>query len=411
MILFDDDDKTSLPITLDQDAVAPARIKVIGVGGGGGNAVNRMIVAGIRGVEFIAANTDLQVLRVNKAPTKIQLGIQTSRGMGAGANPEVGRQAALEDAERIAESLTASDMVFVTAGMGGGTGTGAAPVVAKIASEAGALVVAIVSKPFAIEGRRKMRFADEGIAELREYVDTLITIPNERLYAFVDRNVAAWEAFRIADDVLRQAVQGISDLITVPGVVNLDFADVKTVMENMGMALMGTGTASGEHRAVEAAQRAISNPLLEEQSIQGARAILINVTGGEDLTLAEVNEACAIIQAAADEEANVIFGLVQDKDMKDEVKISVIATGFDAPAALASRREVSLPVTPNGARQALERGDRAERGDRDKDRERARTSPDVPAPEDHGYGVNLINVRDPREDIFDIPTFLRRQMD
>ena len=263
--------------------------------------------------------------------------------------------------------------------------------------------MAIVSKPFSFEGRRKLRYAEDGIAELREYVDTLITIPNERLYSFVDRNVTTWEAFRIADDVLRQAVQGISDLITVPGVVNLDFADVKTVMENMGMALMGTGTASGEHRAVEAAQRAISNPLLEEQSIQGARAILINVTGGEDLTLAEVNEACAIIQAAADEEANVIFGLVLDKDMKDEVKISVIATGFDAPAALASRREVSLPVTPSGARQVVDRGER--------DRERPRTAPDVPSPEDHGYGVNLINVRDPREDIFDIPTFLRRQMD
>jgi cell division protein FtsZ len=290
-------------------------------------------------------------------------------------------------------------MVFVTAGMGGGTGTGAAPVVARLASEAGALVVAIVSKPFAFEGRRKLRYAEDGIAELREYVDTLITIPNERLYSFVERNVTTWEAFRIADDVLRQAVQGISDLITVPGIVNLDFADVKTVMENMGMALMGTGTASGEHRAVEAAQRAISNPLLEEQSIQGARAILINVTGGEDLTLAEVNEACAIIQQAADEEANVIFGLVLDKNMKDEVKISVIATGFDAPAALASRREVSLPVTPSGARPA------------EKARERARTAPEAPIPEDQGYGVNLINIRDPREDVFDIPTFLRRQMD
>ncbi|HEX7615386.1 MAG TPA: cell division protein FtsZ [Thermoanaerobaculia bacterium] len=404
MILFDDEPRASLPISLNDD-VPPARIKVMGVGGGGGNAVNRMIQAGIKGIDFVAANTDLQVLRVNRAATKLQLGLTTSRGMGAGSNPDVGRNAALEDAERITQVLAGSDMVFVTAGMGGGTGTGAAPVVARLASEAGALVVAIVSKPFSFEGRRKLRYAEDGIAELREYVDTLITIPNERLYSFVDRNVTTWEAFRIADDVLRQAVQGISDLITVPGIVNLDFADVKTVMENMGMALMGTGTASGEHRAVEAAQRAISNPLLEEQSIQGARAILINVTGGEDLTLAEVNEACAIIQAAADEEANVIFGLVQDKDMKDEVKISVIATGFDAPAALASRREVSLPVTPSGARSA------ADRGDRERERERARTSPDVPAPEDHGYGVNLINVRDPREDIFDIPTFLRRQMD
>lgn len=395
MILFDDEHKASLPINLNEEASAPARIKVVGVGGGGGNAVNRMIQAGIRGVEFVVANTDLQVLRVNKAPTKIQLGLQTSRGMGAGANPEIGKNAALEDAERIAEICSGSDMIFVTAGMGGGTGTGAAPVVAKIASEAGALVVAIVSKPFSFEGRRKLRLAEDGIAELREYVDTLITIPNERLYAFVDRNVTTWEAFRIADDVLRQAVQGISDLITVPGVVNLDFADVKSVMENMGMALMGTGVASGEHRAVEAAQRAISNPLLEEQSIQGARAILINLTGGDDLTLAEVNEACAIIQQAADEEANIIWGLVQDKEMRDQVKISVIATGFEAPAALASRREVSVPVSPTST-----------------GRERARVVPPEPvAPDESGYGINLMNVRDPREDIFDIPTFLRRQMD
>jgi cell division protein FtsZ len=397
MILFDDPAPGSLPISLNDDGTPPARIRVVGVGGGGGNAVNRMIQAGIRGVDFIAANTDLQVLKVNRAASKLQLGLTTARGMGAGSNPEIGRNAALEDAERIAETLKASDMVFVTAGMGGGTGTGAAPVVARIASEAGALVVAIVSKPFSFEGRRKLRFAEDGIAELREYVDTLITIPNERLYAFVDRNVTTWEAFRLADDVLRQAVQGISDLIVVPGEVNLDFADVKTVMENMGMALMGTGTASGEHRAVEAAQRAISNPLLEEQSIQGARAILINITGGDDLTMAEVGEACAVIQQAADEEANIIFGLVRDADARDEVKISVIATGFDAPAALASRREVALPVSPSGIRPA-------EKG-------KPRAVPEPPPPEDSGYGVNLLVQKDPREDIFDIPTFLRRQMD
>jgi len=397
MILFDDPAPGSLPISLNDDGTPPARIRVVGVGGGGGNAVNRMIQAGIRGVDFIAANTDLQVLKVNRAAAKLQLGLTTARGMGAGSNPEIGRNAALEDSERIAESLKGSDMVFVTAGMGGGTGTGAAPVVARIASEAGALVVAIVSKPFAFEGRRKLRFAEDGIAELREFVDTLITIPNERLYAFVDRNVTTWEAFRLADDVLRQAVQGISDLIVVPGEVNLDFADVKTVMENMGMALMGTGTASGEHRAVEAAQRAISNPLLEEQSIQGARAILINITGGEDLTMAEVGEACAVIQQAADEEANIIFGLVRDAEARDEVKISVIATGFDAPAALASRREVALPVSPSGVRPA-------EKG-------RPRNVSEPPPPEDSGYGVNLLVQKDPREDIFDIPTFLRRQMD
>ncbi len=398
MILFDDPAPGPLSITLGEETPPPARIRVIGVGGGGGNAVNRMIQAGIRGVDFIAANTDLQVLRVNKASAKLQLGITTARGMGAGSNPEIGKNAALEDAERISQMLAGSDMVFVTAGMGGGTGTGAAPVIARLASEAGALVVAIVSKPFAFEGRRKLRYAEDGIAELREYVDTLITIPNERLYAFVDRNVTTWEAFRQADDVLRQAVQGISDLIVVPGEVNLDFADVKTVMENMGMALMGTGTASGEHRAVEAAQRAISNPLLEEQSIQGARAILINITGGDDLTMSEVGEACNVIQQAADDEANIIFGLVKDAELRDQVKISVIATGFDAPAALASRREVSLPVTPQGTR-----GEKS----------RPKTVPDavIPPPEDGGYGVNLLTQRDPREDIFDIPTFLRRQMD
>ncbi len=387
MILFEDEGSTTPAITMGEEILTPARIKVVGVGGGGGNAVNRMIQAGIRGVEFIAANTDLQVLRVNRAAQKIQLGISTSKGMGAGSNPEIGRTAALEDAEKIAEALAGSDMVFVTAGMGGGTGTGAAPVVAKLASEAGALVVAIVSKPFSFEGQRKSRFAEAGIAELREYVDTLITIPNERLYAFVDRNITAWEAFRIADDVLRQAVQGISDLITVPGYVNVDFADVKTVMENMGMALMGTGTATGEHRAVEAAQKAISNPLLEEQSIQGARAILINVSGGEDLTLAELHEACRIVQQAADDDANIIFGLVQDAAMKDQVKVSVIATGFDAPAAAVRRpaaqvaKRTRLPIA------------------------------EEPIPEDHGYGPNLVNARVPKDDIFDIPTFLRRQMD
>lgn len=387
MILFEDEGSAAPSIAMGEEILTPARIKVVGVGGGGGNAVNRMIQAGIRGVEFIAANTDLQVLRVNRAAQKIQLGVATSKGMGAGSNPEIGRTAALEDAERIAEALSGSDMVFVTAGMGGGTGTGAAPVVAKLASEAGALVVAIVSKPFSFEGRRKLRFAEEGIAELREYVDTLITIPNERLYAFVERNITAWEAFRIADDVLRQAVQGISDLITVPGYVNVDFADVKTVMENMGMALMGTGSATGEHRAVEAAQKAISNPLLEEQSIQGARAILINVTGGEDLTLAEFNEACQIVQQAADDDANIIFGLVQDPGMKEQVKVSVIATGFDAPVS--ARRAASVQPA-----------------------ERTRVPlAEEPIPEDHGYGVNLVNARTPKDDIFDIPTFLRRQMD
>ncbi|KAA0254543.1 MAG: cell division protein FtsZ [Acidobacteria bacterium] len=394
MILFEDEQRPPA-ITFGEEAPPPARIRVVGVGGGGGNAVNRMIAAGIRGVDFVAANTDLQVLRTNRAGVKIQLGLTTARGMGAGANPKVGREAALEDAERITDVLGGADMVFVTAGMGGGTGTGAAPVVAKIASETGALVVAIVSKPFGFEGRRKMRLAEEGIAELREYVDTLITIPNERLYTFVERNVTTWDAFKLADDVLRQAVQGISDLITVPGIINLDFADVKAVMENMGMALMGTGVASGEHRAVEAAQRAISNPLLEEQSIQGARAILINVTGGEDLALTEVNEACSIIQQAADEDANVIWGIVQDPEMKDQVKISVIATGFDAPNALAARREAAVAApSPAAPRPARGRG-----------------LSEPPPVDDSGFAVNLYNHRDPSTDLYDIPTILRRQVD
>ncbi len=386
MDIFGSETGSGPTITFGEELPPPARIKVVGVGGGGGNAVNRMIQMGIRGVDFIAANTDLQVLRVNRASNKLQLGVNTARGMGAGNDPKKGRDAALEDAAGIHEAIEGADMVFVTAGMGGGTGTGAAPVIARIAAETGALVVAIVSKPFAFEGRRKMRQAEEGIAELREIVDTLITIPNERLIAVVDRNVTAWDAFRQADDVLRQAVQGISELITVPGYVNVDFADVKTVMENMGMALMGTGTASGEHRAVEAAQRAISNPLLEEQSIQGARAILINVTGGLDLSMAEFNEACSIIQQAADEDANIIPGLVRDETLKDEVKVSVIATGFDAPAAAHSREKV---------------------------RAAARLERELPAePAASDMTVNWHGTRPPAaDDYLDIPTFLRRQMD
>ncbi|MCC6131488.1 MAG: cell division protein FtsZ [Acidobacteria bacterium] len=389
---IDKDARSPLTISLGEEAPSPAKIKVVGVGGGGGNAVNRMIQAGIRGVDFIVANTDLQVLRLNRAAVKLQLGVNSARGMGAGANPKLGCDAALENAEQIAEALKGADMVFVTAGMGGGTGTGAAPVVAKIASETGALVVAIVSQPFGFEGRRKLKVAEQGIAELREYVDTLITIPNEKLYAFVDRNVTIWEAFRIADDVLRQAVQGISDLITFPGEVNVDFADVKAVMENMGMALMGTGVATGEHRAVEAAQKAISNPLLEEQSIQGARAILINVTGGDDLSSSEFGEACDIIQKAADEDANIIIGLVRDAEMKDQVKISVIATGFEAPAMMPSKRMADFVIPPPPMKQ------------------RAAEKPRAPEPivnDDYGFGVNLTG----REDVYDIPTYLRRQMD
>ena len=334
MILFDETpaEQTSLPITLESVDQAPAKIKVIGVGGGGGNAVNRMIQAKLRGIDFIAANTDLQALRRNEAATKLQLGDELTRGLGAGGDPEVGRNSALEDTQRILETLDGADMVFITAGLGGGTGTGAAPILASLAAEIGALTVAVVTKPFSFEGRRRQKLAERGVEELRNSVDTLITIPNERLLSFVDRGTPLTEAFLIADDVLRQAVQGISDLITVPGEINVDFADVKTIMTGMGMALMGTGVAKGENRALEAAQRAISSPLLEETSIEGARGVLINIAGGKDLTLHEVAEAARIISESVDEEANIISGMVIDEEMTDEMKVTVIATGFDQSA-------------------------------------------------------------------------------
>ena len=334
MILFDEPpvEKSNLPITLENLDQAPAKIKVVGVGGGGGNAVNRMIQAKLRGIEFIAANTDLQALRRSEAPTKLQLGDELTRGLGAGGDPEVGRSSALEDTSRILETLDGADMVFITTGLGGGTGTGAAPILASLAAEIGALTVAVVTKPFSFEGRRRQKLAERGVEELRNAVDTLITIPNERLLSFVDRGTPLTEAFLIADDVLRQAVQGISDLITVPGEINVDFADVKTIMTGMGMALMGTGVAKGENRAVEAAQRAISSPLLEETSIEGARGVLINIAGGRDLTLHEVAEAARIISDSVDEEANIISGMVIDDEMSDEMKVTVIATGFDQSA-------------------------------------------------------------------------------
>jgi cell division protein FtsZ len=329
MITFDDSADKKLAVNFDEEQLT-AKIKVIGVGGGGGNAVNRMIQAGIKGIEFLVANTDVQAMRTSLAPVKLQIGAKLTKGLGAGANPDIGKQAALEDTERILEAMSGADMIFITTGMGGGTGTGAAPIIASLAAELGALTVAVVTKPFNFEGKRRRVQAEQGIRQLRDSVDTLITIPNERLLNFVDRATSLADAFKIADDILRQAVQGIADLITVPGEINLDFADVKTIMHGMGMALMGTGVSSGEHRAVEAAQRAISSPLLEEASIEGAKGVLINVTGGPDMTLFEVHEAASIIQEAADEEANIIFGTVIDPKMKDEVKVTVIATGFDA---------------------------------------------------------------------------------
>ena len=304
-----------------------ARIKVIGVGGGGNNAVNRMIAANVAGVEFIAANTDVQALQMSNAPVKLQLGVKLTSGLGAGANPDVGRRAALEDSDKIIEALEGADMVFVTAGLGGGTGTGAAPVIASLASEMGALTVAVVTRPFAFEGKRRMMQAERGMQELLESVDTVIVIPNEKLLA-VAKDAGFFESFRIADDVLRQGVQGISDIITIPGVINRDFADVKTTMAGMGYAVMGTAMRSGANRAVEAAMAAMASPLLEAGAIDGARGILINITGSSSLKLTEVNEASSIIQNAAHEDANIIFGAVQDEAMGDEVKITVIATGF-----------------------------------------------------------------------------------
>jgi cell division protein FtsZ len=310
-----------------EEARNDAKIKVIGVGGGGGNAVNRMIDAGMEGIEFVAANTDLQALRMSRAPIKIQLGVKLTNGLGAGANPEVGRKAALEDSDKIIEALEGSDMVFVTTGLGGGTGTGAAPIIASLASEMGALTVAVVTKPFAFEGKRRMQQAERGISELMESVDTTIVIPNEKLLG-VAQDAGFFESFRVADDILRQGVQGISDIITIPGIINRDFADVKAIMARMGYAVMGTATANGARRAIEAAQKAIASPLLEAGAIDGARGILINITGSASLKLAEVQEACTIIQSAADDDANIIFGAVLDEKMKDSVKITVIATGF-----------------------------------------------------------------------------------
>jgi len=319
-----------------------ARIKVIGVGGGGNNAVNRMIAAGVEGVEFISANTDVQALQVSNAPVKLQLGVKLTSGLGAGANPDVGRRAALEDSDKIIEALEGADMVFVTAGLGGGTGTGAAPVIASLASEMGALTVAVVTRPFGFEGKRRMMQAERGMQELLESVDTVIVIPNEKLLA-VAKDAGFFESFRIADDVLRQGVQGISDIITIPGVINRDFADVKTTMAGMGYAVMGTASRSGANRAVDAAVAAMASPLLEAGAIDGARGILINITGSSSLKLSEVNEASTIIQNAAHEDANIIFGAVQDERMGDEVKITVIATGFkqDQP----ERRERMLADT------------------------------------------------------------------
>ncbi len=319
-----------MSLTFDfDDSIAPtAKMKVVGVGGAGGNAINRMISAGLIGVEFIGINTDLQALNMCKAPIRLQIGKNLTKGLGAGANPEVGRKAIEEDRDAVFNALKDTDMVFVTAGMGGGTGTGAAPIVAEVAKDLGALTVAIVTKPFLFEGPKRMKRAEEGLQELKERVDTLIVIPNQRLLSIVSKDTRLNKAFQMADEVLYNATKGISDLISVPGLINLDFADVRTVMSEMGDALMGSAVASGEDRAIQAAQNAIRSPLLEEVSIAGALGLLVNVTGGEDLTLSEVDAAANIIQQAVGQEANVIFGAVIDEQFKDQIRVTVIATGF-----------------------------------------------------------------------------------
>jgi len=334
-----------------EEARRGAKIKVVGVGGGGGNAVNRMVSVGLSGVEFIVANTDVQALDHNKAALKLQMGSKLTKGLGAGADPNIGRQAALEDTDSIIQALSGADMIFVTTGLGGGTGTGAAPVIASLATELGALTIAVVTKPFRFEGRKRARQAEAGLEALRECVDTIITIPNEGLLSIIDQNTSFTDAFTLADDVLRQAIQGISDLILVPGLINLDFADVKTIMSGMGVAMMGTGMGEGKGRAMEAAQRAISSPLLEDSSVNGARGVIINVTGGPDMSLMEINEASCVIQEAAHEDANIIFGAVVDPSLVGKVKITVIATGFDRPSEHLVARSATLRQSSDAAMQ------------------------------------------------------------
>jgi cell division protein FtsZ len=419
------------------EELSPAKIKVIGVGGGGCNAVNRMIRAKVEGVEFITANTDLQALKLSQAPVKLQLGAKLTKGLGAGANPEVGRKAALEDTEKIIEALEGSDMIFITSGLGGGTGSGAAPVVASLASELGALSVAVVTKPFAFEGKRRMLQAEQALQELIGAVDTVIVIPNERLMETVERGTSFFDAFRIADDILRQAVQGISDIITVPGIINRDFADVKAIMSGQGYAVMGTAVATGTNRAVDAANRAIASPLLEDNSIQGAQGILINISGSSSLTLHEVHEASSVIQKAAHENANIIFGAVQDDAMKDTIKITVIAAGFkDANKKNLHQKPTFLPKTwkaeperapePTAVQQPIQYVNRVEMQQVEEEEEVVAIAPAAPqpppvvtppAPQPTVVQQVQQNLREVRNELreqmaiddLDVPTFLRRQ--
>ena len=429
----DDDtrDTTSLRLRLEEEAHSGARIKVVGVGGGGSNAVNRMVLAGLDGVEFIVANTDIQALKHNAAPTKLQIGAKLTKGLGAGADPNVGRQAALEDTEKVIQALDGADMIFITTGLGGGTGTGAAPVIASLASELGALTIAVVTKPFKFEGKKRLLQAERGLEQLRDCVDTIITIPNERLLTIIERTTSLTDAFATADDVLRQAIQGISDLILVPGLINLDFADVKTIMAGMGLAMMGTGIAEGPDRAVEAARRAISSPLLEGASVNGSRGVIINVTGGSDLSLVEVAEASAIVQEAADEDANIIFGAVVDPSLKGKVKITVIATGFGSqretrPVNSGAQTPVDMTQYAEYTRHAA---DVATAGASSRFSITRRPAFDLPlaasggggadaaplrptAPETESPVSEITELADPDFDLsstFDVPAFLRRQ--
>lgn len=393
-----------------EDILSPVRIKVIGIGGAGCNAINTMITSGLARVDFIASNTDLQALDRSLAPYKIQLGPERTRGLGAGAKPEVGRDAALESKEHIRECLEGADMVFVTAGMGGGTGTGAAPIVASIAREMGILTVGVVTKPFQYEGQRRNKHAEEGIRDMRRHVDTLLIIPNQRLLGIVDKSTPLLEAFKVADDVLRQAIQGIADVITTTGHVNVDFADVRTVMSHTGRAVMGMGVSRGPNRAIEAAQKAMCSPLLEEGSVEGARGVLLNITGGASLSLHEVEEAASIIQQTADSEANIIVGQVINPDMGEDLIITVIATGFereeDQPAApMAGDRGVNRPAKPIQPLLAgMVASLAADRPMKDLDRPT--------------FLRRMTEMRDPTdrtamtaEDEWDVPTFLRKQAD
>ncbi len=384
-------------LEFDTNIDALAVIKVIGVGGGGNNAVNRMIEHGVQGVEFIAANTDAQALNLSSAEVKLQIGGKLTRGLGAGANPEVGKKAAEESREQIEEALKGADMVFVTAGMGGGTGTGAAPVIAQIAKDLGALTVGVVTRPFTFEGRKRSTQAMGGIAAMKEAVDTLIVIPNDKLLEIVDKNTPMLEAFREADNVLRQGVQGISDLIAVPGLINLDFADVKTIMANKGSALMGIGMSTGENRAAEAAKKAISSPLLET-SIDGAKGVLMNITGGSNLSLFEVQEAADIVASASDEDVNMIFGSVINDNLKDEIIVTVIATGFSEEQLTQARS------TRNSSFGASRAPIREQQSNSAPVRERTEELPSFQQPDSNRQAQN-----NPQEDALDIPTFLRNR--